>query len=441
MPTSRPSTSGLALTRAQTGVWFAQQLTPDNPIFNTSECLELRGSVDADALVVAVRRAADDCEALVAAFETQPDGTVVQFPGRRQLGDPPVVDVRGTPDPWVAAHEWMTNDLARAIDPAVDVCVRAAVLRLADDRVVLYVCGHHLVFDAFGFSLFNRRIGEHYTALVAGTEPAAHRFAPVEPVVREEESYRESDDFAADRAFWADYLADVEEAVALSPGASGIARRSRAVRFTLDAQQQNALAALGKSVRGSWGDAVTALVAAYLRGATGRDDITIGFPVMNRLGSAALNVPMTAVNVVPLRLRPAARDSLSGLVGQVRDSVARCRKHYRYRGEDIQRDLRLPAGSRGVIGPSVNVKPFGDRFRFADITAAVHSIARGPLQDFMITVRPLDGSAGLEVFVDADADLYDEDDLRLHAARLEQLFDSVNTLDPATSLAQLPILV
>ena len=441
VPTSRPSTSGLALTRAQTGVWFAQQLTPDNPIFNTSECLELRGSVDADALVVAVRRAADDCEALVAAFETQPDGTVVQFPGRRQLGDPPVVDVRGAPDPWVAAHEWMTNDLARAIDPAVDVCVRAAVLRLADDRVVLYVCGHHLVFDAFGFSLFNRRIGEHYTALVAGTEPPAHRFAPVEPVVREEESYRESDDFAADRAFWADYLADVEEAVALSPGASGIARRSRAARFTLDAQQQNALAALGKSVRGSWGDAVTALVAAYLRGATGRDDITIGFPVMNRLGSAALNVPMTAVNVVPLRLRPAARDSLSGLVGQVRDSVARCRKHYRYRGEDIQRDLRLPAGSRGVIGPSVNVKPFGDRFRFADITAAVHSIARGPLQDFMITVRPLDESAGLEVFVDADADLYDEDDLRLHAARLEQLFDSVTTLDPATSLAQLPILV
>lgn len=440
VPTSRPSTTGLALTRAQTGVWFAQQLTPDNPIFNTSECIELRGTVDTDALVAAVRAAADECEALVASFEVQHDGTVVQFPGRRRLDEPPVVDLRDTPDAWAAAEEWMANDLARAIDPVVDLCVRAAVLRLADDRVVLYVCGHHLVFDAFGFSLFNRRIGEHYTALVTGTETSAHRFAPVEPVVREEQSYRESDAFADDRAFWADYLADVEEAVALQPGASGIARRSRAARFTLDARRQNALAALGKSARGSWGDAVTALVAAYLRGVTGREDITLGFPVMNRLGSAALNVPMTAVNVVPLRLRPVARDTVSELVAQVRDSVALCRKHYRYRGEDIQRDLRLPAGSRGVIGPSVNVKPFGDRFRFADISAAVHSVARGPFQDFMITVRPLDASAGLEVFVDVDADIYDDDALRIHVARLEQLFDAVSTLDAATSLAQLPIL-
>ncbi|MBM7458207.1 non-ribosomal peptide synthetase [Rhodococcus coprophilus] len=448
MPTSRPSTTGLALTRAQTGVWFAQQLTPDNPIFNTSECIELRGTVDTDALVTAVRNAADDCEALVASFEVQHDGTVVQFPGQRRLDEPPVVDLRagrarhthGAPDVWAAAHEWMANDLARAIDPAVDLCVRAAVLRLADDRVVLYVCGHHLVFDAFGFSLFNRRIGEHYTALVTGAETPAHRFGPVEPVVREEQSYRDSDAFADDRAFWSGYLADVEEAVALRPGATGIARRSRAARFTLDARRQSGLAALGKSARGSWGDAVTALVAAYLRGATGREDLTLGFPVMNRLGSAALNVPMTAVNVVPLRLRPAARNTLSELVGQVRDSVALCRRHYRYRGEDIQRDLRLPAGSRGVIGPSVNVKPFGDRFRFADISAAVHSVARGPLQDFMITVRPLDESAGLEVFVDVDADIYDDEALQLHVARLEQLFDAVSTLDPATPLAQLPIL-
>ena len=440
MPTSRPSTTGLALTRAQTGVWFAQQLTPDNPIFNTSECIELHGTVDTNALVTAVRAAADDCEALVASFEVQHDGTVVQFPGRRRLEEPPVVDLRGAPDAWAAAHEWMTNDLARAIDPAVDLCVRAAVLRLADDRVVLYVCGHHLVFDAFGFSLFNRRIGEHYTALVTGAEPPAHRFAPVEPVVREEQSYRDSEAFAEDRAFWADYLADVEEAVALQSGANGIARRSRAARFTLDARHQSGLAALGRSARGSWGDAVTALVAAYLRGASGREDLTLGFPVMNRLGSAALNVPMTVVNVVPLRLYPTARNTLSELVGQVRDAVALCRTHYRYRGEDIQRDLRLPAGSRGVIGPSVNVKPFGDRFRFADISAAVHSVARGPLQDFMITVRPLDQSAGLEVFVDVDADIYDDDALRLHVARLEQLFEAVSTLDPATPLAQLPIL-
>ncbi|MFZ2528005.1 MAG: amino acid adenylation domain-containing protein, partial [Rhodococcus sp. (in: high G+C Gram-positive bacteria)] len=436
----RPPASPLPLTRAQSGVWFAQQLAPDNPIFNTSECIELRGDVDLVSAAQAIRLAADESEVLVAGFEALPDGTVVQYPGTRTLAAPPIVDLRAETDPWQAARDWMTRDLARVIDPVADLCVRAAVLRLDDDRVVLYLCGHHLVLDAYGFGLFTRRIAEHYTALVTGAATPAGRFAPVDPVVREEQAYRDSETFAADRDFWAGYLTDVEEAVTLRPGPGGIARRSRAVRFTLDAGHQRGLTELGGTVRGTWGDAVTALVAAYLRGATGRDDLTVGFPVMNRLGSAALNVPMSAVNVVPLRLHPTATDTLSVLVGQVRDAIAACRGHYRYRGEDIARDLRLPTGSRGVIGPSVNVKPFGDVLRFGQIRGAVHSIARGPLQDFMITVRPLDQSAGLEVFVDGDADVYTDDDLRVHATRLERLFTTVADIGHDTPLARVRVL-
>ncbi|WP_241385590.1 non-ribosomal peptide synthetase [Rhodococcus sp. CH91] len=440
MPIAGPDASRLALSRAQTGVWFAQQLDPDNPLFNTSECIELRGEVDEEALAAAVYGAAGDAEVLVAAFESLPDGTVVQIPGGRGLDLAPTVDLTDAADPWAAAHEWMTRDLARPVDLAVDPCVRAALLRLAADHVVVYLRAHHIVLDAFGFSLFNRRIAERYTALVAGTEPRVAPFDPLEPVIREESDYRGSADFETDRRFWGEYLADVDEAVALRPGPGGIARRSRAVRFTLDADRHRALVALGKEAGASWGDAVTALVGAYLRGATGQEDVTLGFPVMNRLGSAALKVPVTAVNVVPLRLRPTASIGLVDLVGQVRDGVALCRKHYRYRTEDIQRDLHLPAGSRGVIGPSVNVKPFGDSLRFGDIRASVHSVARGPLQDFMVTVRPLDGSAGLEVFVDADADVYTDVDLKAHADRLDMLFNSVADRDPHTPLAQLPII-
>ncbi|MEU5840866.1 amino acid adenylation domain-containing protein [Rhodococcus sp. NPDC047139] len=439
MPLAGPDASRLALSRAQSGVWFGQQLNPDNPLFNTSECVELRGDVDEKALVEAVSAATSDAEVLVAAFETLADGTVVQIPGGRAPDAVPTVDLTAAADPWDAAREWMSRDLSRPVDLSVDPCVRAAVLRLAHDHVVLYVRAHHIVLDAFGFSLFNRRIAERYTAAVSGRELPAARFDPIEAVIREEAAYRDSADFEADRVFWSDYLSGVDEAVALRPGPGGIARRSRAARFTLDAERHRALVDLGKEAGASWGDAVTALVAAYLRGVTGREDLTLGFPVMNRLGTAALRVPVTAVNVVPLRLHPTASDSLVDLVVQVRDGVAACRNHYRYRTEDIQRDLRLPAGSRGIIGPTVNVKPFGDSLRFGDIRASVHSVARGPLQDFMVTVRPLDGSAGLEVFVDADADVYTDAELTVHVERLEMLFGSVAERDPHTPLAQLPI--
>jgi len=243
VPLAGPDTSRLALSRAQSGVWFAQQLNPDNPLFNTSECIELRGAVDEEALVTAVSAAASEAEVLVAGFETLADGTVVQTPGARTLDLAPTVDLISVVDPWRAAHEWMARDLERPVDLSVDPCVRAAVLRLADDHVLLYLRAHHIVLDAFGFSLFNRRIAERYTAAVADAEVAAARFDSVETLIREESDYRDSTDFDADRDFWSAYLDGVDEAVALRPGPGGIARRSRGARFTLDADRQRGLVA------------------------------------------------------------------------------------------------------------------------------------------------------------------------------------------------------
>ncbi|MFC9361579.1 amino acid adenylation domain-containing protein [Rhodococcus sp. NPDC057014] len=443
------STAAVPLTRAQSGVWFAQQLTPDNPVFNTAECIELRGSVDLAAAARAVRGAADDAEVLTAGFGVEADGTVFQYPGARPLAEPVRVDLSHSDDPWAAAQQWMADDVAGVIDPLTDPCVRAALLVLADDWVVVYLCVHHLVIDAYGFGLFSRRIAERYTADLRGDDVPASKFTPVAPVVQEELDYRDTPEFLTDREFWSGYLSDVDEAVLLGGESEddvsgGIARRSRAVRWTLTADQQRGLSAVGKAVSASWGDVVTATVGAYLRAATGRSDLTIGFPVMNRLGSASMGVPMSAVNVVPLRLQPTAAHTLGDLIGDVRSAVAECRSHYRYRGEDIQRDLRLPAGSRGVIGPSINVKPFGDRLLFGDIRGGVHSVARGPLQDFMVTVRPLDAVGGLEVWVDADADTFTAADLDLHADRLQRLVAAVADLPdgagPAILLARLPIL-
>ncbi|AKE88651.1 non-ribosomal peptide synthetase [Rhodococcus aetherivorans] len=441
MPTSGPSTSAFPLTRAQSGVWFAQQLDPANPVFNTAECVELRGDVDVAAVTRAVREAVAEAEVLTAAFAVEADGSVLIRPGAHEAPEPAVVDLRREPEPEAAARRWMAGDHTRVLDPAREPCLRVAVLRLGDRHAVLYLCIHHLVIDAYGFGLLTRRIAERYTADVLGLPVPPARFAPLAPVVAEEAAYRASADFAADRDFWAGYLDRAEDAVTLADGPGGIAVRCRGVRLTLTAEQQQGLSRIGKATGASWGDVVTAAVAAFLRAATGRGDVIVGFPVMNRLGSAATTVPMSAVNVVPLRLRPEPARTLADLVAEVRAAVADCRPHHRYRGEDIQNDLRLPAGSRGVVGPSVNVKPFGDRLRFADLHAAVHSVARGPLQDFMVTVRPLDHTGGLEVWVDADADAYTADDLARHARRLELLLTQIAALaDPHRPLARLQIL-
>ena len=46
-----------ALTEAQNGLWYAQRLDPDNPIFNTGHVIEIDGPLDMPALQEAAQRA------------------------------------------------------------------------------------------------------------------------------------------------------------------------------------------------------------------------------------------------------------------------------------------------------------------------------------------------------------------------------------------------
>ncbi|KOG87358.1 hypothetical protein ADK38_25900, partial [Streptomyces varsoviensis] len=59
-----PEPEGLPLTAAQAGMWFAQALDPDSPAQNTAECIEIHGPVDPALFARALRRTADEAEAL-----------------------------------------------------------------------------------------------------------------------------------------------------------------------------------------------------------------------------------------------------------------------------------------------------------------------------------------------------------------------------------------
>ncbi|WP_084351054.1 non-ribosomal peptide synthetase [Millisia brevis] len=409
----------LPLTAAQSGVWFAQRLAPSNPRFNTAECIELIGSVDRGVLVESIRNTLCDIAIAGARFVESVDGGGEQTLGHHP-GAPMIVDMGDRSDPWQAAQSWMAADTQRVFALDREAPIRTAVLLLGPDRTIVYVGAHHVALDAFAFGMVTKRLAERYTAASAGRAADVAPFGSLRTVVTDEMDYRSSTAFAEDAAFWTGYLADAPEAVSLAAPRGGIAHRVHAHRVVLPCDCFAALKAAASTVSVMWTDMLTAAVAAYLYAITGATDLTVAYPVMNRLGTAAVDVPITAVNVLPLRLSPRPATPLAEFAALVRTSAADTKGHSRYRGEDVARDLRLPGGSRGVMGPSINVKPFGDRLRFGTVKALVHSVVRGPLQDFMVTVRPLDDTGELEMWVDGDADSYSAEELARHAARLER---------------------
>lgn len=89
------SSKRLALTAAQAGMWFAQQLDPQNPTFVTGQCIEIVGSLDPSVLVRAVDRVVAETPSLMARFGTD-SGEVYQELGAWEYPEPPSLHGRAS---------------------------------------------------------------------------------------------------------------------------------------------------------------------------------------------------------------------------------------------------------------------------------------------------------------------------------------------------------
>ncbi|EOM75621.1 non-ribosomal peptide synthetase [Rhodococcus rhodnii] len=400
-------------TSAQSALWFAQQLDPQNPTFVTVEYVELPRDVDTAALADAVVRGVTEAGTLTPRITPGHGDIEITYDGGPFPA--PEVVVTTTDESDAGLERLRTTP----IDPLRDRLFGARI-ELTPDACRLVLWSHHLVCDLYGYTLLVRRIAEIHSALVSGAEIRAARFGDAAAVHAADERYRDSDDERADAEFWADALrgAPAAPTLAASPpvAASALARQI----VTGSARVPGApLAEAGRS----WIDVVTGALAAFVSRRTSGGEVVLGFPTMNRFGTPAAAVVTTAVNVAALRLDVTAADGPDSLAAVVRDALAGIRRHARYRTEWIHRDAQLAAGDAGVVGPVVNVKPFADSVTFAGVSCPIRSIARGPVRDVSFVVER--SGDELEVLVDADAARYSADDVRRIAEGAARLVGEV----------------
>ncbi|MFD0523169.1 amino acid adenylation domain-containing protein [Paractinoplanes durhamensis] len=400
----------LELTAAQAGVWYAQHLDP-GPAYTTAACVDIDGEVDPVMFERALRRTLNDAEAMRVRFIG--DSEVP----RQEIGSPDwELSVSEAGDDWIP-------DLANGPVFA------EALIRRGPGRWTWYQRCHHIVMDAYTSALVGQRLAAVYTAIVRGEDVPPNPFGRLSDVVAEDTAYRASAKYAADREFWLAHLADIE----VPDIADGPVRPSPTFlrrRVALPSAVGRGLTAVGKASGATRVEAVLAATALYVHRLTGGTPV-LGLPMMGRLGSVAARVPVTAVNVLPLRTPVAPGDTVAELIGRVAAEVKAIRPHQRYRGEDIRRDLGLVGGARRLVGPWVNIKPFGSTLDFGGHPGTPRYVSPGPVDDLSITLDDRGGDV-LELAIDANPARYTEADLDGHTARLASLLATLADTDPAT---------
>ncbi|WIL35255.1 non-ribosomal peptide synthetase DhbF [Bacillus stercoris] len=422
-----PDTKDLqySLTGAQTGIWFAQQLDPDNPIYNTAEYIEINGPINIALFEEALRHVIKEAESLHVRFGENMDGPwqMINPSPDVQLH---VIDVSSEPDPEKTALNWMKADLAKPVDLGDDPLFNEALFIAGPDRFFWYQRIHHIAIDGFGFSLIAQRVASTYTKLIKGQTAKDRSFWSLQAILEEDTDYRGSEQYEKDRQFWLDRFADAPEVVSLADRAPRTSNSFLRHTAYLPPSDVNALKEAARYFSGSWHEVMIAVSAVYVHRMTGSEDVVLGLPMMGRIGSASLNVPAMVMNLLPLRLTVSSSMSFSELIQQISREIGSIRRHHKYRHEELRRDLKLIGENHRLFGPQINLMPFDYGLDFAGARGITHNLSAGPVDDLSINVYDRTDGSGLRIDVDANPEVYSESDIKHHQQRILQLLQAAS---------------
>ncbi|MDT0572596.1 non-ribosomal peptide synthetase [Streptomyces sp. DSM 3412] len=444
--------SALPLTAAQHGVWVAQRLAPDSPLYTCGIYYDVPGPVDRALLARAVRRTVAETEALRVRFHEDAE-TVHQSVDPSIEGELDYLDLGGADDPAAAARAWTDADLARPVPVTGDRLFRHTLLRLGPDRYWLHFRYHHILLDGYGQVLHCRRLLEVYTALAAGEQPPPSGFGTLREVLDEEHAYLGSARRERDGAYWQREFADLPDSTelgsavtapgpasaatvpALASGASGATGLAPSLP-SATGRLPEATAARMRGLAGSrWSLPVIAAMVAHTHRVTGAHDVVVRVFMAARLSQRALATPTMLVNDVPLRIPVDGSTTFTELLHRVTARLAEATRHQRYPHDELRRALAATAHPGTLSGPSVNVLSFASaRLPFGPALATAHQLASGPVRDLALhAFGDPEAGDGIELTVNAHPGRFTPGTAAAHRDRYTRL------LTAATDRPDLPV--
>lgn len=430
---SKANDPGLPLTGPQLGIWNAQQFDPESGRYLVGEVLEISGDspIDVAALAEAIRRTVAEAENMRLRFRDTAAGPR-QFVCDEPAVLQPMIDLRGAAEPRSLAHEAVALERHRAAQRCRGMVDRRlynyTLIRLTDSELWCVQLYHHLIVDGYSAALLSRRVAAHYTALRKGSEPPAATFGAIADLVADEQNYRDSEQFADDQRYWREQLSPAPSLDGRGTALGGAVERTIRAEAILPVETLERLRTCTERYRITWADGLIACYAAYVQRLLGNSDVVLSMLMMGRVGRVALSTPAMAVNVLPLRLTVHAHDTVGELGVRVAQTLREMRRHQRYSGADLARDLSGFGAGELLHGIGMNLKVFDFALDFDGAEGVLRNVAGGPPEDLGLVVTPLPDKSVLLGF-ECDARTNEPETAYRRVAGLVRVVEAFTELD------------
>jgi syringomycin synthetase protein SyrE len=434
------SPGSLPLSLSQHEVWLDQRAWPGSPHLNIGGGAFLEGPLDVPLFERALALLVAQNEALRLA--PLPDGS------QRLLADfaPRLaqVDVSAAADPRQAMRDWWNARIREPFALAGTPLWRFTLLRASDSLHGLTIQFHHLVMDGLGTSRVMQRWSDIYNLLRQGQ--------PVPPLedpgylkfIEESRTYRESEAFERDAAFWRGQLPELPPPLFDRRYAQSNAQTLPATRMALHRIARTDYDRLTQHASQQGTSAFNyflAAMAAYFARVSGRRNIVVGVPSLNRGGRRFKETLGMFVGVVPVAISVQPGMTAQELVGAVGQAMRGALRHPRYPLSELGRELQMIRNSRdGLFDVLLSFErqdyavSFGEA-RLVDSQQLFSGTSRFPLG---VTVCEFHAEQDLELAMEGSSACFASEEVDLLGRRLWHLVQAM-MLSPERAVSELPV--
>ncbi|GAA1663577.1 hypothetical protein GCM10010977_02300 [Citricoccus zhacaiensis] len=448
---ARPNRSeALSLTEAQHGIWYAQQLDPENPTYQIGQYLDLAGPVDLHLLTMALTKTVRDIDALSMRFAADDAGPFATLDRPEPTADLlHVVDLRQEPDveeAWQQARDRMDQEMTTPRPIEQGDLFGAVLFRLSPDRSLLFQRVHHIQLDGYSAVLALHYLARVYTelrqrvpralpvrALAGRIARTAARIASPFPrhqdLLAAIEDYESSEQYVRDEEFWRQSLQRDSTVDGLEGTTTRPAREVVRVRIPLAGHQAASLREQGRDVSRT----LIGAIGYYLSRITGHDRVSVGLPVTARRGRIAKSTPSMLSSILPLPVDATPGTTVGSLMASTAETLRGTVAHQQFHPGRL-------SGAPGHAGPSVNLLPLVEDLRLGAATGSVHVLSTGPVHDLSFVISGLTSDAAeAALLLEGDAELHTTSTLHGHGERFLAFLDRLLAAEEGTALSQLPV--
>ncbi|AMP15610.1 condensation domain-containing protein [Collimonas pratensis] len=414
-----------ALTVNQTAVWLKVKCATPGDNFNVAEAVDIVGEIDLAQFLAAMQKVADESESARLRLLDSEDGPR-QIVEQHFGGELPYLDFSRDRDPEAAAEAWMRADYSRAIDLIRGRPWLSALLRTSRDRYIWYRRSHRILPDGSEHGRMARHLAAAYSALDRHHPlPAAAPSPSIAQLLQDENAYRESEHYIADRNYWTGRLHDAPAPLSLSLQRhfNGDALLRQTACFPAAGVQ--ALQSIAHKLDISLPQLLIAVTVAFLYRASGVTDMLIG-------------VAAGTADALPLRLALNAELSFEELMRDIGRQMRNIALHQSYPCEELRHDLRKLSGQRELFSTVIKAESNHCDLRFGSHPARLRQLCDGSAEDLAITLYERGAGRDLEIIFDANPAIHSAQMLAEHQRRL-LTFLAAATHSPAQKINQLEL--